>query len=91
MGGDAQKRAVGPATGRLRGRALRADANPELVATARFIRSLLPGEEGRADTLSTSGQLRRRLESHLSSVSEERPSAMRELGLGALSASQALS
>lgn len=69
----------------------RADANPNLVATAKFIRRLLPGDEGAGDALTTSGQLRRRLSTQLSSSSSERPSAMRELGLGALQAWDALS
>ena len=70
--------------------AARADANPNLVATARFIRRLLPGGAGGdGDSLTTVGQLRRRLSSQLSG--DERPSAMRELGLGALQAWDALS
>ena len=71
--------------------AARADANPNLVATARFIRRLLPGEQGPGESLSTTGQLRRRLSAQLSSSTAERPSAMRELGLGALQAWEALS
>src|ERR671922_2206301 len=71
--------------------AARADANPNLVATARFIRRLLPGEQGPGKSLSTTGQLRRRLSAQLSSSTAERPSAMRELGLGALQAWEALS
>jgi adenylate cyclase len=71
--------------------AARADANPNLVATARFIRRLLPGDAGAGDSLSTAGQLRRRLSTQLSSSTTERPSAMREIGLGALQAWEALS
>jgi adenylate cyclase len=70
---------------------VRADANPGLVATAKFIRGLLPGSETPGDALTTSGQLRRRLSSQLSSRTAERPSAMGELGLGALQAWEALS
>jgi adenylate cyclase len=70
--------------------AARADANPNLVATARFIRRLLPGgSSGAGDSLTGAGQLRRRLSTQLSGG--ERPSAMRELGLGALQAWDALS
>jgi adenylate cyclase len=72
--------------------AVRADANSNLVATAKFIRRLLPGDgttEG--DSLTSGGQLRRRISSQLSTASDERPSAMRELGLGALQAWDALS
>ena len=72
--------------------AVRADANPNLVATAKFIRRLLPGDGSRdGDSLTTSGQLRRRITSQLAIDSDERPSAMRELGLGALQAWDALS
>jgi adenylate cyclase len=72
--------------------AVRADANPNLVATAKFIRGLLPGDGSRdGDSLTTSGQLRRRITSQLATESDERPSAMRELGLGALQAWDALS
>ena len=72
--------------------AVKADANPNLVATAKFIRRLLPGDGSRdGDSLTTSGQLRRRLSSQLSTEEQERPSAMRELGLGALQAWDALS
>jgi adenylate cyclase len=70
--------------------AARADANSNLVATARFIRRLLPGDSGGGgDSLTSAGQLRRRLSGQLSAG--ERPSAMRELGLGALQAWDALS
>ena len=79
-----------PPLKRLPDRAARADANPNLVATARFIRRLLPGGETHGDSLSASGQLRERLGTQLSSLTGERPSAMRELGLGALGAWQAL-
>jgi adenylate cyclase len=71
-------------------RPLRADANPNLVATAKFIRRLLPGDTG-GDALSTAGQLRRRLTAQLASRTAERPSAMSELGLAALQAWDALS
>jgi len=71
--------------------AARADANPNLVATARFIRRLLPGDAGAGDSLTTAGQLRRRLSTQLSASTAERSSAMREIGLGALQAWEALS
>jgi adenylate cyclase len=70
---------------------VRADANPNLVATAKFIRRLLPGDEGSGDALSTAGQLRRRLGTQLSTKAAERPSAIGELGLAALGAWDALS
>jgi adenylate cyclase len=78
-------------SGRMSERAAKADANPNLVATAKFIRRLLPGRGTYSDSLSTSGQLRERLGSQLSNLTGEGPSAMRELGLGALQTWQALS
>ena len=45
---------------RLRSRAVRADANPDLVATARAFRRLLPGDEGYGDPAS-GDQMRDRL------------------------------
>ena len=71
--------------------AARADANPNLVATAKFIRRLLPGDGSTdGDALTSGGQFRRRITSQLTTTGE-RPSAMRELGLGALQAWDALS
>jgi adenylate cyclase len=70
--------------------AARADANPNLVATAKLIRRLLPGEGSEGDSLTAGGQLRRRITSQLA-AGGERPSAMRELGLAALQAWDALS
>jgi adenylate cyclase len=86
---DQPTRESGPSR-RLPDRAARADANPNLVATAKFIRRLLPGGDAYSDSISTSGQLRERLGTQLSTLTGERPSAMRELGLGALQAWQAL-
>ena len=62
------------------------------MATARFIRRLLPGDDRYGDALSTSGtQVPQRIGRLVSEVQPERPSAFRELGLGALQAWQALS
>jgi adenylate cyclase len=62
------------------------------VATAKFIRRLLPGDARYGDALSTSGpQMPERIGRLVSGVESERPSAVRELGLGALQAWQALS
>jgi adenylate cyclase len=78
--------------GRMRESARRADSRPQVVATARFIRRLLPGDERYGDALSTSGrQIPERIGRLVSGVEPERPSAVRELGLGALQAWQALS
>jgi adenylate cyclase len=72
--------------------ASRTDSRPGLVATARFIRRLLPGDERYGDALSTSGDaLPHHLGRLVTELRTERPSAMRELGLGVLQAWQALS
>jgi adenylate cyclase len=79
-------------TRRLRETARRADSRPQLIATARFIRRLLPGDDRYGDALSTSGQrMPERIGRLVSDAEPERPSAVRELGLGALQAWQALS
>jgi adenylate cyclase len=68
------------------------DAKPPLVATAKFIRRLLPGDDRYGDALSTSGdRVTHRIGRLVSDAQPERPSAVRELGLGALQAWQALS
>ena len=78
--------------GRLRERVRRTDSKPQLVATAKFIRRLLPGDQRYGDVLSTTGERApERIGRLVSDVQSERPSAMRELGLGALQAWQALS
>jgi adenylate cyclase len=63
----------------------RTDANPQLVATARFLRRLLPG--GEPETAEMPEAMRRLVEE----VQPRGPSAMREIGKGALQAWQALS
>jgi adenylate cyclase len=91
MAGESDERTADPARERrLPTRAAKADANANLVATARFIRRLLPGGDTYGDSLTASGQLRERLGTQLSNLTGERPSAMRELGLGALQTWQAL-
>ena len=73
-------------------RARRADSRPKLVATAKFIRQLLPGDDRYGDALSTTGaKVPERIGRLVSEVEPGRPSALRELGLGALQAWQALS
>lgn len=85
----------GAETGRarkLRETVRRADSRAPVVATARFIRRLLPGDDGYGDALSTGGgEAPHRVGRLISDAGAERPSAMRELGLGALQAWQALS
>ena len=62
------------------------------MATARFIRRLLPGDKQYGDALSIDGdELPQHLGRLVADLRLERPSAMRELGLGALQAWQALS
>lgn len=76
----------------LRERVRLADSRPQLVASAKFIRRLLPGDDEYGDSLSTAGgQVPQRIGRLVSEVQPERPSAVRELGLGALQAWQALS
>jgi len=73
-------------------RARRADSRPKLVATAKFIRQLLPGDDRYGDSLSTAGtRVPEKIGRLVFEVEPERPSALRELGLGALQAWQALS
>src|SRR6266496_1014207 len=69
----------------LRDAVRRTDANPQLVATARFIRGLIPG--GEPETSEMPEPMQRLMEE----VQPKGPSAMREIGKGALQAWQALS
>jgi adenylate cyclase len=73
-------------------RVTRTDTNPQLLKIARWVRQRLPGDSELGDALSTAGDepslvLARRL----SELGAERPSASRELGLGALQLWQAIS
>jgi adenylate cyclase len=78
--------------GKLSERVRRVDSKPEFVATAKFIRRILPGDQRYGDALSTTGErVPERIGRLVSEAQSERPSAMRELGLGALQAWQALS
>jgi class 3 adenylate cyclase len=63
----------------------RTDANPQLVRTARFLRGLIPGGE-----LETS-EMPQTMQRLVDEVQPKGPSAMREIGKGALQAWQALS
>ena len=76
----------------LKDAARRTDSRPRLVATARFVRKLLPGDKQYGDPLSTTGdELPQHLARLVGELRTDRPSAVRELGLGALQAWQALS
>src|SRR4051794_25153895 len=71
---------------------VRTDTNPQLLKVAKWVRSRLPGDSELGDALSIAGDdpslvLARRL----SELGTERPSATREIGLGALQVWQALS
>jgi adenylate cyclase len=81
------------AKGSIRDSALQTDASPELVKTAKLIRRLLPGGGKAGDPLAADGgQLRQRLgDLVVAAGAEERPSAVRELGLGILQAWDTLS
>lgn len=73
-------------------RVVQTDTNPQLLKIAKWMRERLPGDSELGDALSTTGDepslvLARRL----SELGTERPSATRELGLGALQVWQALS
>jgi adenylate cyclase len=73
-------------------RVVKTDTNPQLLKIAKWVRERLPGDSELGDALSTAGDepslvLARRL----SDLGTERPSATRELGLGALQVWQALS
>ncbi len=63
----------------------RTDANPQLVATARFLRNLIPG--GEPETSEMPEPMQRLMEE----VHPGEPSALREIGKGALQAWHALS
>jgi len=69
----------------LRDAARRTDANPQLVSAARFIRGLIPGGEPRESDLHP------QVQKLFKQMDPEGPSAMREVGIGALQAWQALS
>jgi adenylate cyclase len=71
--------------GSLRDAVRRTDANPQLVATARFLRGLIPGGDPGTD------ELPQPVERLMSEVQPKGPSAIREVGKGALQAWQALS
>jgi adenylate cyclase len=91
-GSDRVPRETEPQPGKLRERVRRTDSRPQLVATAKFLRRLLPGDDRYGDALSTSGKdVPQRLGRLVSDLQPERPSAARELGLSALQAWQALS
>ena len=81
-----------PRPKRLREAARRLDSRPGFVRTAEALRRMLPGDDEYGDALSTTGdELPQHLGRLFGDVRLERPSASRELGLGALQAWQAFS
>jgi adenylate cyclase len=70
--------------------ARRTDANPQLVAAAKFLRRLLPGDDSLAGEPSKR-KLPPAAERLVDELDPKRPSTMHELGMGALQAWQALS
>jgi len=92
--GSRRKRKVGknaPPEQRLLETVRETDSKPELVATARFLRGLLPGSRDESGAPGGGGKVSRRLGRMVTDLEPERPSAVRELGLGALGAWKALS
>ncbi len=69
----------------LRGVVRRTDANPQLVATAKFLRGLIPGGDPSTE------ELPEPMARLVSEVQPSGPSTLREIGKGALQAWQALS
>jgi len=70
----------------------RADAQPSVVELAARLRRVLPGDSRFGDPLSTAGPEASALMGRtLTGLSSERPSVLRELGLGALQVWQSLS
>lgn len=85
---DEENRRALAALARLRG----ADESPRLLGAARAVRRLLPGDSELGDPLSMAGDdpslvLARRV----AEAGQQRPSALRELGLGAFQVWQAIS
>ncbi|MCW3017664.1 MAG: putative adenylyl cyclase class-3/4/guanylyl cyclase [Solirubrobacterales bacterium] len=81
-----------PAPGGVRGRLLAADGSAIAVKGASRLRRALPGDASYGDALSTASELPHDLIGReLATMSPDRPSAVRELGLGALQLWQALS
>src|SRR5262249_25434790 len=90
---EADDRGLAQGAGKIRDRARRADANPDLVATAKLIRRYLPGDEVEVEgeDFRSTNQLRARLAQALAGMPAEQPSMVRELGFGVLQAWEALS
>jgi adenylate cyclase len=70
--------------------ARRTDSNPQLVAAARFLRGLLPGDDGLTGERSK-GKVAPAVDRLLTEADPKRPSTVHELGMGVLQTWQALS
>jgi len=68
------------------------DGNERLISTAKALRNLLPGDKEYGDPLSVAGsETPHVLGKRLSTLTAKRPSAMREMGMGALQVWQSVS
>src|SRR2546425_2813551 len=78
--------------GRFAERLKRFDANPRLIKAAQAARGLLPGDKSYGDPLSVAGNEPSQLiGQRLTTLTNDRPSALKELGLSTLQVWQALS
>jgi adenylate cyclase len=77
---------------KLRDRASKVDESPALLTATKLVRQMLPGDSRYGDPLSTAGsESPQVLGRRLAQLTEKRPGAMREAGMGALQMWQAVS
>ena len=77
---------------KVRQRANKVDESPALLTAAKVVRQMLPGDSRYGDPLSTAGsESPQVLGRRLAQLTEKRPGAMREAGMGALQMWQAVS
>ena len=77
---------------KLRERANKVDESPALLTAAKLVRQMLPGDSRYGDPLSTAGsESPQVIGRRLAQLTEKRPGAMREAGMGALQMWQAVS
>src|SRR3954452_11993458 len=75
---------------KLRERASKVDESPALLTATKLVRQMLPGDSRYGDPLSTAGsESPQVLGRRLAQLTEKRPGAMREAGMGALQMWQA--
>src|SRR3954452_23398545 len=76
---------------KLRERASKVDESPALLTATKLVRQMLPGDARYGDPLSTAGSENPQvLGRRLAQLTEKRPGAMREAGMGALQMWQAV-